>query len=65
MWKRFIRWLKRLFSSDSKQSDETMTTKEKTSDKLDVFSCEVVSIEFEDDHQPERLKNARFGQSED
>lgn len=48
MWERFVAWLKRLFSSDD--SPDSATTEEMTSvDKLDVVSCEVVSIAFEDD----------------
>lgn len=52
MWERFVAWLKRLFSSDD--SPDSATTEEMTSvDKLDVVSCEVVSIAFEDDDDSE------------
>lgn len=52
MWERFVVWLKRLFSSDD--SPDSATTEEMTSvDKLDVVSCEVVSIAFEDDDDSE------------
>ena len=52
MWERFVAWLKRLFSSDD--SSDSATTEEMTSvDKLDVVSCEVVSIAFEDDDDSE------------
>jgi len=52
MWERFVAWLKRLFSSDD--SPDSATTEEMTSvEKLDVVSCEVVSIAFEDDDDSE------------
>ena len=52
MWERFVAWLKCLFSSDD--SPDSATTEEMTSvDKLDVVSCEVVSIAFEDDDDSE------------
>lgn len=52
MWERFVAWLKRLFSSDD--SPDSATTEEMASvDKLDVVSCEVVSIAFEDDDDSE------------
>lgn len=52
MWECFVAWLKRLFSSDD--SPDSATTEEMTSvEKLDVVSCEVVSIAFEDDDDSE------------
>jgi hypothetical protein len=69
MWKRFVLWLKRLFSSDDSPDSET-TAEEMTStvEKLDVVSCEVVSIAFEEEdekeensHQPTTLKTSRLG----
>jgi hypothetical protein len=55
MWKRFVLWLKRLFSSDDSPDSET-TAEEMTStvEKLDVVSCEVVSIAFEEDEEDEK-----------
>ena len=52
MWKRFVLWLKRLFSSDDSPDSET-TAEEMTStvEKLDVVSCEVVSIAFEEEEE--------------
>jgi len=52
MWKRFVLWLKRLFSSDDSPDNET-TAEEMTStvEKLDVVSCEVVSIAFEEEEE--------------
>jgi hypothetical protein len=54
MWKRFVLWLKRLFSSDDSPDSET-TEEEMTStvEKLDVVSCEVVSIAFEEEDEKE------------
>ena len=54
MWKRFVLWLKRLFSSDDSPDSET-TAEEMTStvEKLDVVSCEVVSIAFEEEDEKE------------
>ncbi len=54
MLRRFVLWLKRLFSGSSSDSpiglpapeDAQETTK---SEKMEVISCEVVSISFEDD----------------
>lgn len=58
MWKRFIAWLKRLFSSDDSPDSET-TAEEMTStvEKLDVVSCEVVSIAFEEEEEDEKEEN--------
>ena len=58
MWKRFVLWLKRLFSSDDSPDSET-TTEEMTStvEKLDVVSCEVVSIAFEEEEEDEKEEN--------
>ena len=58
MWKRFVLWLKRLFSSDDLPDSET-TAEEMTStvEKLDVVSCEVVSIEFEEEEEDEKEEN--------
>jgi hypothetical protein len=58
MWKRFVLWLKRLFSSDDSPDSET-TAEEMTStvEKLDVVSCEVVSIAFEEDEEDEKEEN--------
>lgn len=55
MWKRFVLWLKRLFSSDDSPDSET-TAEEMTStvEKLDVVSCEVVSIAFEEEEEDEK-----------
>ena len=55
MWKRFVAWLKRLFSSDDSPDSET-TAEEMTStvEKLDVVSCEVVSIAFEEEEEDEK-----------
>ena len=57
MWKRFVLWLKRLFSSDDSPDSET-TAEEMTStvEKLDVVSCEVVSIAFEEEEEEEDEK---------
>lgn len=54
MLRRFVLWLKRLFLGSSDDSlaglpapeDAQETTK---SDKMEVISCEVVSISFEDE----------------
>ena len=56
MWKRFVLWLKRLFSSDDSPDSET-TAEEMTStvEKLDVVSCEVVSIAFEEEDVKEEI----------
>ena len=58
MWKRFVLWLKRLFSSDDSPDSET-TAEEMTStvEKLDVVSCEVVSIAFEEEEKDEKEEN--------
>ena len=58
MWKRFVAWLKRLFSSDDSPDSET-TAEEMTStvEKLDVVSCEVVSIAFEEEEEDEKEEN--------
>lgn len=58
MWKRFVLWLKRLFSSDDSPDSET-TAEEMTStvEKLDVVSCEVVSIAFEEEEEDEKEEN--------
>ena len=58
MWKRFLLWLKRLFSSDDSPDSET-TAEEMTStvEKLDVVSCEVVSIAFEEEEEDEKEEN--------
>ena len=58
MWKRFVLWLKRLFSSDDSSDSET-TAEEMTStvEKLDVVSCEVVSIAFEEEEEDEKEEN--------
>ena len=56
MWERFVAWLKRLFSSDD--SPDSATTEEMTSvEKLDVVSCEVVSIAFEEEEEDEKEEN--------
>ena len=51
MLQRFISWLKRLFSSGDESLDENDDNDEKTSgqEKIGVISCEVVSIEFEEE----------------
>jgi hypothetical protein len=58
MWKRFVAWLKRLFSSDDSPDSET-TAEEMTStvEKLDVVSCEVVSIAFEEEEEDAKEEN--------
>jgi len=58
MWKRFVLWLKRLFSSDDSPDSET-TAEEMTPavEKLDVVSCEVVSIAFEEEEEDEKEEN--------
>jgi hypothetical protein len=58
MWKRFVLWLKRLFSSDD-LPDSEMTAEEMTStvEKLDVVSCEVVSIAFEEENNDALSEN--------
>ena len=58
MWKRFVVWLKCLFSSDDSPDSET-TAEEMTStvEKLDVVSCEVVSIAFEEEEEDEKEEN--------
>ena len=59
MWKRFVLWLKRLFSSND-SPDSEMTAEEMTStvEKLDVVSCEVVSIAFEEEEEDEEEENS-------
>ena len=60
MWKRFVLWLKRLFSSDDSPDSET-TAEEMTStvEKLDVVSCEVVSIAFEEEENNDALSSIK------
>lgn len=60
MWKRFVLWLKRLFSSDDSLDSET-TAEEMTSivEKLDVVSCEVVSIAFEEEENNDALSSIK------
>ena len=59
MWKRFVLWLKRLFSSDDSSDSET-TAEEMTPavEKLDVVFCEVVSIAFEEEDEKEENNDA-------
>ena len=66
MWKRFVLWLKRLFSSDDSPDSET-TTEEMTStvEKLDVVSCEVVSIAFEEEKEDEKEEIIEENSEED
>ena len=66
MWKRFVLWLKRLFSSDDLPDSET-TAEEMTStvEKLDVVSCEVVSIAFEEEDEKEENNDALSGIKEE
>ena len=66
MWKRFVLWLKRLFSSDDSPDSET-TAEEMTStvEKLDVVSCEVVSIAFEEEDEKEENNDALSGIKEE
>ena len=61
MFRRFIEWLKRLFSQDSDTkalpAPEDASQEVPSSDKIDVISCEVVSISFDDEHEqdPEEI----------
>ena len=66
MWKRFVLWLKRLFSSDDSSDSET-TAEEMTPavEKLDVVSCEVVSIAFEEEDEKEENNDALSGIKEE
>ena len=66
MWKRFVAWLKRLFSSDDSPDSET-TAEEMTStvEKLDVVSCEVVSIAFEEEEEDEKEEIIEENSEED
>jgi len=58
--------LKRLFSSDDSPDSET-TAEEMTStvEKLDVVSCEVVSIAFEEEDEKEENNDALSGIKEE
>ena len=55
MFRRFIEWLKRLFLGDSDRTVhlENVDAQETTESekKIDVVSCEVISISFEDDDE--------------
>lgn len=55
MWKRFVRWIRRVFFStdDSPDKDTTQEDTSKNKERIDVSSCEVVSIVFEEDEGKE------------
>lgn len=64
MLRRLVLWLKRLFAGSSDDSptglpapeDAQETTK---SEKMEVISCEVVSISFEDEDENDKLKELK------
>ena len=53
MFRRFVEWLKRLFGMDSNTEvlppPGDATQEVSSSDRIDVTSCEVVSISFDDE----------------
>ena len=53
MWKRFVSWLRRVFFSKDEHPDEETPQEDtpKNKEKIDVSSCEVVSIVFEDEEE--------------
>ena len=53
MWKRFVSWLRRVFFSEDEHPDEETPQEDtlKNNEKIDVSSCEVVSIVFEDEEE--------------
>ena len=59
MWKRFVRWIRRVFFSTDDSPDEGTTQEDtsKSKEKIDVSSCEVVSIVFEEDEEDKEDKS--------
>ena len=59
MWKRFVSWIRRVFlgADDSPDEDTKQEDTPKKNEKIDVSSCEVVSIVFEEDEEEEKEKD--------